>query len=117
RAGWASSPQVIPPRLFRGIALCLASARNGTGRLSVPDTSLTAREYIGRVEEIVARGGPKDETVKSIQALLTHALEVPGWLPERCCSPAADCYARHLLYRDPMERFTIVAMVWERGQM
>ena len=83
----------------------------------MPDTSLTAHEYIGRVEDIVARGLPKDETVTSIQALLTHALQVPGWLPERCCRPEEDCYARHLLYRDPMQRFSIVAMVWGRGQM
>jgi predicted metal-dependent enzyme (double-stranded beta helix superfamily) len=77
---------------------------------------MTAADYISRVERIVSSGAPSETTVASIQEALTASLESPGWLPERCRQPEPGCYARHLLHQDPQGRFSIVAMVWGRGQ-
>jgi predicted metal-dependent enzyme (double-stranded beta helix superfamily) len=30
--------------------------------------------------------------------------------------PTPDCYARRLIHRDPQNRYTVLAMVWDRGQ-
>ncbi|HZE76158.1 MAG TPA: cysteine dioxygenase family protein [Gemmatimonadales bacterium] len=37
-------------------------------------------------------------------------------LDPRFALPASDRYARRLLYRDPELRYTVLAMVWDRGQ-
>lgn len=37
-------------------------------------------------------------------------------LESRHEAPAPDRYARRLLYRDPELRYTVLAMVWDRGQ-
>jgi predicted metal-dependent enzyme (double-stranded beta helix superfamily) len=30
--------------------------------------------------------------------------------------PTADCYARRLIHHDPQNRYSVLAMVWDRGQ-
>lgn len=35
----------------------------------------------------------------------------PGYL-----APTPDCYARRLIHHDPENRYTVLAMVWDRGQ-
>lgn len=63
------------------------------------DQSRSVRETVGKVKDVLAKA-------------LTHT----GWLPDRCRQASADCYARHLIYSDPQERFIMVAMVWSPGQ-
>jgi predicted metal-dependent enzyme (double-stranded beta helix superfamily) len=38
------------------------------------------------------------------------------WLPEVSASTAGDHYRQHLLYADPLDRFSIVSFVWGPGQ-
>ncbi len=38
------------------------------------------------------------------------------WLPEVSASTAGDHYRQHLLYADPLDRFSIVSFVWAPGQ-
>ena len=35
---------------------------------------------------------------------------------EACTSSAITAYARHLLHRDPAKRYSVVMMVWDKGQ-
>jgi predicted metal-dependent enzyme (double-stranded beta helix superfamily) len=50
-----------------------------------------------------------------------HAMEKTlaqqhGFLPERFMQPVQYGYARHLLHRDPLGRYSIVMMVWDTDQ-
>lgn len=82
----------------------------------MPDRTHTLDDYITHIGDAVSRGASKSETVASVKRVLTRALETPGWLPARCRRPDPECYARHLLHEDPSGRFTIVVMVWQKGQ-
>lgn len=37
-------------------------------------------------------------------------------IPANMLRPAEGCYARRLLHKDPEERYSVLAMVWDRGQ-
>jgi predicted metal-dependent enzyme (double-stranded beta helix superfamily) len=54
---------------------------------------------------------------KEIKAALREATAEPRWLPEERRRASHDNYARHLLYGDPAGRYSILAIVWEQGQM
>lgn len=82
----------------------------------MPDPASILENFVAQILEAVSSGGSQRETVDAVRGVVIHALETPGWLPQRCQQPAPECYARHLLHRDPEGRFTIVAMVWQPGQ-
>jgi len=50
------------------------------------------------------------------QALVAAVTGGEITLDPRFLLPASDRYARRLLYRDPELRYTVLAMVWDRGQ-
>ena len=74
------------------------------------------QDFIGQLGTIIGRGWPQGDTVGAVKDVVTAALETKGWLPERCLRPSPDGYARHLLFKDPRDRFAIVVMVWCSGQ-
>lgn len=73
-------------------------------------------EFIERIGAAVGRNRSETETVTAVKEIVTESLGSKGWVPDRCLATVADCYARHLLYKDPAERFAIVVMVWGEGQ-
>ena len=52
-----------------------------------------------------------------IRAALREATASTGWLPPERRRASHENYARHLIHADPAERFSILAIVWDRGQM
>ena len=54
--------------------------------------------------------------VGKVKDLLAGFLCAKPSLPQGSREPAADEYARHLLYRDPGGRFEVVSMAWGPGQ-
>ena len=54
---------------------------------------------------------------QEIKAALRDATVTPDWLPPERRRASHENYARHLLYGDPEGRFSILAIVWEHGQM
>lgn len=73
-------------------------------------------DFVGRLAQAVSRGRSEHDTVAAVKDVVTEALESPGWVPERCLRTSDDCYARHLLFKDPNDRFAVVVMVWGKGQ-
>ena len=63
-----------------------------------------------------ALGLAPQDMAREVQAALRGAIAQPDWLPEDRRRASHDNYARHLLYGDPEGRFSILALVWERGQ-
>ena len=66
----------------------------------------------------LVEGGPADEAqlirgaTPLMQALVTH----DDWLPEAMAAGDAQHYQQHLLYGDPLDRFSLVSFVWGPGQ-
>jgi predicted metal-dependent enzyme (double-stranded beta helix superfamily) len=52
-----------------------------------------------------------------IKAALGEATAQPGWLPPERRRASHEHYARHLVYADPADRFSVLVLVWDRGQM
>lgn len=58
-----------------------------------------------------------DAMAPEIKAALREATAETGWLPPERRRASHERYARHLIYADPADRFSILAIVWDRGQM
>lgn len=76
-----------------------------------------------RVDELVRRidramDAPDDEgRCRNVKAVLTEMLGAgTPFLDASYLVPTPDRYARRLLHRDPAGRYTVVVMVWDRGQ-
>jgi predicted metal-dependent enzyme (double-stranded beta helix superfamily) len=80
--------------------------------MSNPSTS----RLVHRIDAAVASGDPA-QICPAVKAILSE--EVGGGrlaLPEGLLAAARDGYARRLLHLDPSGRYSIVIMVWGKGQ-
>jgi predicted metal-dependent enzyme (double-stranded beta helix superfamily) len=75
-----------------------------------------ARALIDRLDEEVDKDCPVGVCDGVQEALVSCVARGADLVPEDLLRPAPDCYARRLLHRDPKGRYTIVVMVWDRGQ-
>jgi len=48
--------------------------------------------------------------------LLADLVRTDDWLPDEAARPHPKYYQQHLLYCDPLERFSVVSFVWGPGQ-
>ena len=69
----------------------------------------------GRVSAATALA--PDAMALEIKAALHEATGDAGWLPPERRRASHEHYARHLIHADPQDRFSILAIVWDRGQM
>jgi predicted metal-dependent enzyme (double-stranded beta helix superfamily) len=77
---------------------------------------------IPQVERLAGRIGSALELIPAsmaveVQAALGEATARPDWLPRERRRASHENYARHLLYADPAGRYSILAIVWDHGQM
>ena len=77
---------------------------------------------IPQLERLAARIGSAvglapEAMALEAQAALGEAIARPDWLPAERRRASHDHYARHLLYGDPAGRYSILAIVWDHGQM
>lgn len=54
------------------------------------------------------------DRVKQILEDAFHSTE--DLIPSECLKPDEGKYARHLLHLDPQNRYSVIAMVWDKGQ-
>lgn len=52
----------------------------------------------------------------SAAALVRDLIAVDDWLPDALAEPHPEYYQQHLLYGDPLDRFSLVSFVWGPGQ-
>ncbi len=50
------------------------------------------------------------------RASMARLLAKDDWLPDECAQPHPIHYQQHLLYADPLDRFSLVSFVWGPGQ-
>ena len=67
---------------------------------------------IAEIDGACADGAMQDRIVAALEAAARRA----DLLTPEQRVPQDGCYARHPIYSDPAGRFTIVAIVWGRGQ-
>jgi predicted metal-dependent enzyme (double-stranded beta helix superfamily) len=80
-----------------------------------PDSS-KAQELIRRIDAAVA---PEDDAARCRnvkQVLIDVVGSGEQFVPVAFLEPAPDRYARRLLHRDPRGRYTVLVMVWDKGQ-
>jgi predicted metal-dependent enzyme (double-stranded beta helix superfamily) len=80
---------------------------------------MSASPEIARLAGRVAAAVPlaPEAMGREMRAALREATAAPGWLAPERRRASHENYARHLIYADPDDRFSILAIVWDRGQM
>ena len=66
--------------------------------------------------EISAACEARDGMQMRVRSALERAVSDPDLLDAAQRETRAGCYARHVIYADPLGRFTILAIVWDAGQ-
>jgi len=84
--------------------------------MTMTQDSSKVNELIRRLDQ--AMGAADDAArCRSVKQVL---IEVVGsgeqFVPQSFLVPAPEHYARRLLHRDPGGRYTVLVMVWDRGQ-
>ncbi len=74
-------------------------------------------DLVGRIDGVLA-GAPDDAgRCRGVKKVLEQTLLADSsFLEERFLAPNPERYARRLLHRDPANRYTVIAMVWNHGQ-
>lgn len=75
------------------------------------------RDFIQRFTTLVAASeGDERRIFEEGTALLAELVSHDDWLPEAYAGPDATYYQQYLLHCDPLERFSVLALVWNPGQ-
>lgn len=80
-----------------------------------PSIPVQLRRLADRIGRAVAR--PPETMAGEVKGALDEATAEAVWLPAERRRANHERYARHLLYGDPAGRFSILALVWDQGQM
>jgi predicted metal-dependent enzyme (double-stranded beta helix superfamily) len=76
----------------------------------------TLPDFIKAMDALVAQTTDQHICVTFVQQHLARLLRTPNCLAPAHTIPATASYARHLVYRHPQDRYSLVAMVWQPGQ-
>ena len=79
-------------------------------------TNDRVRELIRQLDEAMA---PADDAARArgVKVALERVFAAgTGFLPDAFLEPNPERYARRLVHRDPENRYTVIAMVWNTGQ-
>jgi predicted metal-dependent enzyme (double-stranded beta helix superfamily) len=75
------------------------------------------RRFLASFTELVERsGGDERLMLAEGRTLLRELVSHDDWLPEANAQPHPQYYQQHLLYCDPLERYSVVSFVWGPGQ-
>ncbi|WP_106496278.1 cysteine dioxygenase family protein [Lentibacillus sp. Marseille-P4043] len=73
-------------------------------------------DFIKDLTNVVEATNDDSERVSQAEHHLSKLLCTKSWLPMEKLSASNNNYARHSLYRDPQDRFEVLALIWEPGQ-
>ena len=72
------------------------------------------QQLVDRLDAAVS--APQDELPDAVTAALGEAVAAGAWLLPEQQRASHDHYARHVVYADPANRYTIVSIAWGSGQ-
>ncbi len=84
--------------------------------MAVVPSSDKISELIRRIDAAVASGDPKQCALDVKEVLESICQGDEEFLPEHLLIPNPTTYARHLMHVDPEGRYSIIVMVWDKGQ-
>ena len=74
------------------------------------------RGFLRDLDTLMAKDGDAPETVQAVKRRLSDLIGRRPDFPRQVKAVSTDHYARHLLYRDPAERYEVIIMAWSPGQ-
>ena len=74
------------------------------------------RDFVVRATRLVQRRLHGHALLELLKPELENLLCHDGWLPEAYASPDPSHPRQYLLYADPLERLSVVSLVWGPGQ-
>ncbi|MGB6008211.1 cysteine dioxygenase [Castellaniella sp.] len=74
-------------------------------------------EFVEAISRLVGRPDLSQTAVLAeASSWMRGLVAVDDWLPEAMAQPHPQFYQQHLLYGDPLDRFSLVSFVWGPGQ-
>ncbi|WP_405228243.1 cysteine dioxygenase family protein [Lentisalinibacter sediminis] len=90
--------------------------RRGAGRSAcTASEAIDFDEYVRRVGALCEACGD-DRLASRVGREMRRLMAAAEWLPAECRQTGAETYRRHVLYADPLGRFTVLSVVWRPGQ-
>lgn len=80
------------------------------------DRCAKLRGLIASLDEAVEMTDVNQRCARVKQVLEDAFHSSDDLVPSECLRPCPEKYARHLLHRDPENRYSVIAMVWDKGQ-
>jgi predicted metal-dependent enzyme (double-stranded beta helix superfamily) len=78
------------------------------------------REFVATVARLTEEAGTRGQDEAGLLAAATAPMQAlvaqDDWLPTEMARPHPDYYQQHLLYCDPLDRFSLVSFVWGPDQ-
>jgi predicted metal-dependent enzyme (double-stranded beta helix superfamily) len=74
------------------------------------------QDYVRDIGQVLQRRPALPVIVREVGQFTRLLCADDRWLEERYRAAAADNYCRHLLHRDPQNRFIVLSLVWMPGQ-
>lgn len=74
-------------------------------------------DYIRTIEGVLQKRPAMPVIIREVSLATKQLVASDHWLEDRHRVGSPDCYTRHLLHRDPNNRFVVLALVWMPGQM
>jgi 3-mercaptopropionate dioxygenase len=84
--------------------------------MAVREADARVRELIERLDAAVATEDLEQRCLNVKDTLHQIVESGADFIPDHFLRPAAECYARRLLHKDPEGRYSVVVMVWDVGQ-
>ncbi len=80
-------------------------------------TSTPLLQFVAGMTALVNQNlGDEALVIEQAKPLMRQLIERDDWLPEAMAASHPEYYQQHLLYGDPLDRFSLVSFVWGPGQ-
>jgi predicted metal-dependent enzyme (double-stranded beta helix superfamily) len=84
---------------------------------STASSPLNLDEYLRTIEAVLDRRPANRVIIREVSLATKSLCASDRWLEDRYRMGNRDCYTRHLLHKDPNNRFVVLALVWMPGQV
>jgi predicted metal-dependent enzyme (double-stranded beta helix superfamily) len=74
-------------------------------------------DYVRSIEQVLDKRPANRVIIREVSKATKELCSDDRWLEERHRVGEPDRYTRHLLHRDPKNRFIILSLVWQPGQI
>ena len=85
--------------------------------VSSPRTAFGLDDYVRTIGAILDRRPSNRVIIREVSIATKQLCTDDRWLAEQYRVGSDDCYVRHLLHKDPLNRFIVLALVWMPGQI